>query len=277
MTNADRKRVCASAKRDALKRPPPAALDRTGGTSLYRQICLVLHSQLRDGVYREGDLLPGEQELMAEYGVSRITARRALNELAQDGLATRIQGKGTFASAPRPNTPMRASFDGLLENLLMMGSSTDVRVLSFDYAPAGRPAAEALEIELGAEVQRAVRVRTHQGLPISHLTTCVPADIGRRYTRRDLAKTPLLSLLERADVTVASADQTISATLADPATACDLTVEIGAPLTSISRVVRDDRGRAVEWLEALYPAERFQHRMRLSLNRDGGDGRWEPV
>ncbi|MBL6431463.1 MAG: UTRA domain-containing protein [Alphaproteobacteria bacterium] len=96
-----------------------------------------------------------------------------------------------------------------------MGQSTTAEVLSFAYVPAGEDIAHALEVEPGTEVQRAVRVRRLDGEPMSYLVTYVPADIGRHYGSDDLNVQPLLHLLERAGVDVASARQTISATVAE--------------------------------------------------------------
>ena len=126
-------------------------------------------------------------------------------------------------------------------------------------------------------VQRAVRVRSVEGGPLSYLTTFVPADIGRSYTRTELAKKPLLALLERAGVAVDSAEQTISAALADAEIAPLLETEVGAPLLTLSRVVRDADGRVVEWLKAHYRPDKYQYRMQLALNRGGSTSLWEPA
>ena len=97
-----------------------------------------------------------------------------------------------------------------------MGLHTQVEVVSFEYVPATAAVAVQLEIETGAEVQRVVRIRSHAGRPFSHLTTHVPAEIGRAYTADDMRETPLLLLLERAQVQIVSGEQTITARLAEP-------------------------------------------------------------
>ena len=244
---------------------------------LYHQIYLILRQKILDGDYADGALLPGEQELALQFSVSRITARRALDELAAEGLARRSQGRGTFARSPAPTPPIRSSLEGLLENLLMMGLRTSARILDFGYVPASAEVARQLACEPGTEVQRAVRVRSVEGGPLSHLTTFVPAGIGRSYTRDELAKQPLLALLERAGVAVDSAEQTISAALADAEVAPLLETEVGAPLLTLSRVVRDADGRVVEWLKALYRPDKYQYRMQLALKRGGGTSLWEPA
>ena len=236
-------------------------------TPLYHQIYLILRSKILDGTYGRDERLPGEQEIVRHFGVSRITAKRALDELAAAGLVVRERGRGTKVRFFRPARPLTSSVEGLLENLLAMGLETAVDLLDFAYVPAPDEVAGALECAPGAAVQRSIRVRSMRGAPLSHLTAFVPEDIAHSYDRDDLATTPLLVLLERYGVVVSSADQTITAALADSQVAPALDVEVGSPLLAINRVVRDQDGHPVEYLKALYRPDRYQHRMSLTRVR----------
>lgn len=255
---------------------PSMPLDTASGVPLYRQIVVILTSRMNAGALRPGDAVPGEAAICAEFGVSRITARRALNELAAMGRVVRERGRGTrvvpFEAAP---AAMTASLDGLLENVGHMGRTTTVQVLDFRYLPATAEVAQTLQIAEGASVQRAVRVRALAGAPMSYLVTVVPEDIGRRVEGKDLSQTPLLLLLEEAGVAVASATQTISATVADAEVARALSVPAGAPLIEVNRLVRDDDDRPVEMIRVLYRPELY--RFEISMRRvTAGSGRtWE--
>jgi GntR family transcriptional regulator len=114
-------------------------------------------------------------------------------------------------------------------------------------------------------VQRAVRVRALGGAPMSYLVTIVPEDIGRRIEGKDLSQTPLLLLLEDAGVPVASATQTISATVADAEVARALSVAAGSPLIEVNRLVRDETDRPVEMIRVLYRPELY--RFEISMRR----------
>ena len=242
---------------------------------LYHQIYLVLKQQILDGTLPEGARLPAEQDLMDRYGVSRITAKRALDELAGIGLVERRRGKGTTVKARRREpSPLQGGMDGLLENLLTMGLETQVRLLSLDYVRAPDDVSAAMEVEAGTIMQRAVRVRSHQGEPFSHLTTYVPEEIGRRFDADDLQSKALLALLEEHGLVIGAADQVLSATLAAGDVAAALGVDMGAALLRLVRVVRDVDGRAVEHITALYRPDRYQYRMELSRVRDRGAYRW---
>lgn len=250
------------------------AIDPRLPTPLYHQIYLVLRRQIADGSIGSDATVPGEQELTRLYGVSRITAKRALDELAAEGLVVRERGRGTRVRSPPPTPPFRASIEGLLENLLVMGLKTKVVLLEFGYVRAPAEAAAALGCTIGQTVQRAVRVRHIDGAPFSHLTTFVPEAIGRTFSRRDLASEPLLSLLERSGVRVSRADQVITAKLADVQVARYLEVAVGAALLKITRIVRDQSGRPVEFITGLYRPDRYQYAMSLSRIQDRSHALW---
>src|SRR6188472_4523608 len=88
---------------------------------LYHQIYVLLREQILSGVYADQALVPTEQALGERFGVSRITAKRALDELAAEGLVVRQRGRGTTVVGRMPSRPLSANISGLLENLLMLG------------------------------------------------------------------------------------------------------------------------------------------------------------
>lgn len=255
----------------------PRELVDTGGVSassrspLYHQIYLVLRDGILAGTYKVGDLLPSEHELTRLYGVSRITAKRALAELAAAGLVSRFRGRGTTVSYKPDIPPLRASVANWLQAVSAMGRATSVEVLEFGYGPANDEEANALQLAAGAEVQRSLRVRSHEAGPFSLLTTVVPAEIGRTYVADELAATPLLDLLARAGVAAQQARQVITATLANQAVAAHLQTEVGAPLIKLQRIVHDDADRPVEYLTALYRPDRYQLEMVLTSEQTAID------
>lgn len=249
-------------------------IDGRAPTPLYHQVYLVLRDRILTGGYGHGTVLPGEQDLGEMFGVSRITTKRALNELAEEGFVERARGRGTRVTYRAEAAPVEASVEGLLENLLAMGLETEVELREFGYVAPDREVRALLGLDTEGDVQRAVRVRRLNGAPFSHLTTWVPGDIGRSWAREDLASRPLLALLERSGVAVGRAEQTIAATAADAAVARALDTGIGAPLLAIRRVVFDKGDRPVELISALYRPDRYQFRMTLSRVGDGAARAW---
>lgn len=242
-----------------------------------QRVFLHLHQEIARGVYGAGEVLPGEQKLALSLGVSRVTVRRALDVLERDGLIERRVGSGTTVCAQKPSPSMAADFSTLMPQLVEMGQNTTARLLSFSYGTAPGIVATAMGIAPQARVQTAVRLRLIEGEPFSHLTTWVPEQIAQNYTEAELAMTPLFRLLERSGVKVDQAHQAVSATLASPEVAEAMGIRIGAPLLSLDRVVRDEKGQGVEYLAALYRPDMFRLEMTLSHVGVGKTRHWEPV
>jgi GntR family transcriptional regulator len=247
----------------------------------YHQIYLVLREQLHEGRFALG--LPGELALMRQFGVARVTVRRALQELAGEGLIARERGRGTRAlpagaqaqearaAQARSNT---TRLTGLLENIVSMTQNTTVRVLEVGSVGASGEVAQALQVAPGADVQKAVRVRSTREGPLSHITTWVPADLARHFGKRELAKKPILVLLEEGGVRLGGAQQTISARLADAQVATHLGVAVGSALLAVRRLIHDEAGRPVQWLHGLYRPDRYEYRMQLSRVGDIAANVW---
>ncbi|MEO0386534.1 MAG: GntR family transcriptional regulator [Pseudomonadota bacterium] len=243
-----------------------------------RRVYLSLRDEISNGAAPAGMLLPGEHRLAAQFGVSRVTVRRALEALAADGWIEKRTGAGSVVLPRAGIEPqIAADFAGLIPQLAEIERATTVRLISFSYGTPPAPVAAALGLDPGDRVQTAVRVRLSEGVAFSHLTTHVPADIAESYTEADLATQPLFRLLERSGVAVDSATQSVSATLATPEVADALQAAVGAPLLSLRRVVRDRAGRGVEYLSALYRPELFRLEMTLARTGAGDNRHWEPV
>jgi len=230
---------------------------------LHHQVYSVLRQQIMEGQYATGHPMPSEHQLEKIFSVSRITVRRALDRLASDGLIVKRHGKGTFAQPVITPPAIHTNLRGMLENLVAMGLKTKVEIIDFDYLPASADIAARLELQPGDLVQRAVRVRTYEGTPFSYLTTWVPEHVGRTYSDKDMLETPLLSLFEKAGIIVTEAEQSIFAKLADTQTSARLGINLGAALLSIRRLVRDQKSRPVELLEALYRPDMYEYKMKM--------------
>lgn len=229
----------------------------------YHQIYLVLREQLAEGRFAAG--LPGEVALAGQFGVARITVRKALEQLAAEGLIERARGRGTVPrNAPAAPNERRAQLTGLLDNLVSMGLQTKVQVVSCDTVPAAEAVAQALQLAPGTPVQKAVRVRSTKAGPLSLITTHVPAALATGFGKRELAKQPILVLLEQSGVRIGRATQTISARLADAASAGHLGVAVGSALLAVTRLIFDQDERPVQWLHGLYRPDRYQYEMQLS-------------
>ncbi|MBP6851886.1 MAG: GntR family transcriptional regulator [Rhodoferax sp.] len=237
----------------------------------YHQIYLVLREQLREGQFAAG--LPAEIALSKQFGAGRVTVRRALEQLATEGLIIRQAGRGT-RPAPPPTTdavPHRTTqgaktsrLAGLLEKIVNMSLRTSVKVLEWRTIAAPPDVAQALQIPVGAKVKKGVRRRSLPEGPLSHITTYVPEDLASRFGRSDLARKPILRLLEESGIELGRAHQTVSARQADAAVAAELDVAVGTALLAVRRLVFDTHERPVQWLHGLYRPDRYEYQMEIS-------------
>lgn len=257
-----------SANRSAASVPDGAKAQR---------VYLSLREDIASHVYTSGQTLPGEIKLASSFDVSRVTVRRALDALCDDGLIERRAGSGTVISdKSATEIPVAMNFNTLMPQLAEMGRNTTAKLLSFTYDAAPDFVSNAMSLDDNDRVQIATRVRLAEGQPFSHLTTYVPESIASSYSENDLANTPLFTLLERSGVKIDNAHQTISATLASPGLAEALEVPVGSALLSLQRVVCDDKGHGVEYLVARYRPDLFTINMTLARVGKASNRYWEP-
>lgn len=246
----------------------------------YHQVYLVLREQLEEGRFAQG--LPGELALSQQFGVGRVTVRRALEQLAKEGRIVREAGRGT---RPVPRLPARPGagpdeglhsggthpverLSGLLENIVQASRSTTVKVLEWRLIEASDSLAQALQIAPGAPVRKAARRRSAPEGPVSYITTYLPEGRAQGFGRKELTEKPILQLLQEAGVALGRARQTVSARAANAQVAKALDVPVGTALLSVRRLVMDTEDRPVQLLHGLYRPDRYEYQMELS--RVGG-------
>lgn len=230
-----------------------AGLARTG-TALHRQVYLVLRDRLLSGAIAPQEQLPPEPTLCEQFGVSRITLRRAVADLEEEGLLRRVQGRGTFATPPAAAAPARS--EGYVDDVRRLSADTTVKVVELATVPAPAWVAARLQLTAGELVQRSVRVRLRQGMPVMLLTAWVPHRWSHDITRTDLSRRPLNELLTQRGVRFGRVVQEIGACLADPLQAQRLDVSVGAALLQVDRLVHDRQGAPVEFVAMTLSSER---------------------
>ena len=224
---------------------------------LYYQLGTVLREQILSGTYKIGDQLPTEAELVADYGVSRITVRQALKTLEDDQLIRREAGRGTFVTG-HPKVPETLQMDGSLDDLMSIGLATSVRLLDLRDVVATREDARAFGVPEGHPLMQCTRLRYFHEEPYSYIVNRIPKKFARQFSERDWASGGIMKALEtHLGVRLQDAHQTVRATLADASLARLLKVRIGAPLLSVNRAVRTDKGLTVERVHTYYRGDIF--------------------
>lgn len=233
---------------------------------LYHQLYSVLKASILDGTIPYDSQMPTEQQLASTFDVSRITAKRAMDELAAENLIARYRGKGSHVTYQYKPKPVQAPLVGMLENLIEMGKHSIVRVISIEKIVPPAEIREVLNLDDGETVHRVVRVRSNEeGEPYAYYTSYTRG-ITKGFTKRIMEKTPRLDVLKDNGIVLTKVEQTLSAENASLAIAGELACEPGAALLSIVRHSYDTNGRVVDVLDGLYNPKRFTYKMVLSLD-----------
>jgi len=213
-----------------------APVSAAAGVPLHRQLFLVLHDEIDRGVLAPGDALPSEQTLCEQFGVSRITVRRALADLAEQGYIERRHGVGSFV---RPHGPADVSSAGssYMAGLRQTQFETEVEVVELGVRRSPQPVAEALETS--GDLLHIVRVRRQRrtGEPLIVSDAWLPAELAGTLTESALRRAPLYQLLSDAGVVADRVRHEVTAEIAGPRNARLLDTAIGAALLRVNRLV----------------------------------------
>jgi GntR family transcriptional regulator len=237
------------------------ALDRDAPIPLYHQIYLQIRDEILSGQRPYGSALPTEQEMTGLFDVSRITARRVLNELAQNNFVERRRRLGTRVTFKSPGKPIEGNINQALDSLMALGDGTTVNVIEVVKEMSTPSIAATLRLREGDSVVRAIRIRSLDGVSLGHVVSYVPGYLAETVTSTSLAKMPILRLLEGAGYKASRSEQTVGASLADAHLAADLKIEPRSALLRISRVVYDRNDTPFLLTIANYRADQFNIRI----------------
>jgi GntR family transcriptional regulator len=230
----------------------------------YEALRARIAADIRAGL-RPHDPLPSERQLMASYGVSRMTVRQALSMLADEGLVYRVQGSGTFVADPAKISKSLAltSFSEDITARGMVPGSSSQRI---ECVEADADVAQDLAISPGTPVIHIERVRTADGSPMCIENVWVPADLLPEAFGTGPV-TSLYATFERAGLAPEVADQTLRATVVDTAQAALLGVAPHSPALVVSRVTYTSDARAIERGRSIYRADRYDFRVSVQRRR----------
>jgi GntR family transcriptional regulator len=215
--------------------------------ALYTKVEETIAAEIADGEYRPGDQLPTEDQLLQRFEVSRITVRRAIQNLVQRGLLEIRRGRGTFVLEPRIEAEL-TKLSGFVEDMNAAGRKASARVLSQGVVSATARIAERLQLSRGARVMRIERVRLADGLPVSFDQTYLPLALGRKIARNDLRMHPIFTLLEeKYGVALLEADYALEAVAASKIVADALHVTVGTTIFQIERTSRTTNYQPIDY------------------------------
>jgi GntR family transcriptional regulator len=220
----------------------------------HRRIEQVLRERIT--AMQPGDRLPSDAELVAEFGVSRMTARNAMQRLAAEGLVAREPGRGSFVATPGAHrrTDRLMTFTS---EMTRRGRTPSSRLLARAIRPSNRAEAAALALAPGEPVVEVRRIRLADNEPIALETAILVATCAPFVLTADLEHGSLHAAISAGGQSLRRGNGTVGAGAATAEDARLLDIRRGDPLLVERRVIVDDTGRRIEATESRYPADRY--------------------
>lgn len=233
-------------------------LNLDSATPLYAQLLDHFHQLIHSGQLKPGDRFPAEMDLAKEYGVARITVRRAIEELVHEGLLVRRQGKGSFVAESKIEREL-VNVRSFSAHIQARGMQPGARVVSVQTNPATKRLAEILGVAPGAPVAEIQRIRLANEEPTALETSYVSLERCPGIDQVDFSKNSLYQVFEQQyHMKPENSRTTLEMTPATNNEAKLLGIAPGAPLFLMKAIVSVADGTVAEYAKNLCRADRFR-------------------
>jgi len=234
-------------------------------TPLYVQLADLLREKILSGVLEPGTLLPSNEELCKQHGISRVTVRLALKTLAQEGLLVAGRGKGTFVSTPR----IGHNLNDVLTwpNIIISpASGYKVKVVGFGKVKANDEVLKFFDLTSGQKMLRIQRQHYVGNFPVAFVNLFVSPVVEAIFTKKIVEELPVYDLVEsKTEYVIGRAVQFIRACSADQTIARYLELEVGDPVLMSERRTSSTTGIPIAHSFFYYRAD--EHEFKIELHR----------
>ena len=243
------------------------ALDKESSVPMHHQLYSLIKDQIQSGVLAPYEVLPSENEMQRIFGISRITVRRAISDLAHDGFLRKHHGKGTVVLPPKEvsNVNHLVSFSS---GAKAQGATPGSVILRQQVVMANVKVAASLQVELEEKVLFLKRLRLLNGVLIAVQNSYIT---GRKGFLEKIPtfneSTSLYQVLEEAGIVLDSADEVIEAIIPSQDLRRELYLEENEPVLSRQAVSYDRDGTPIEYSENFYIASRYQYCIHIQKER----------
>lgn len=234
---------------------------------LWIQAANLITAEIENGSLKPGMRLPPERELCQQLNISRVTLRKALTRLVEEGLVASSHGRGWYVASTPTSRDWPHSLESFSETARRMGLSSSSRVLRAEVVPATIDEAEEFHIAPGTALFHLDRVRMLNDVPTAIDYTRIPAELVPGFEDKDFRQASLYEELEAAGLAPARADSTIEARASDPYASEHLGIALGAPLLVMHQRVLDSGDRPLFTSKIQYSGERYRLRTNFARGR----------
>lgn len=231
-------------------------IDYESPIPFYHQLKEILKANIMTGEWVPGDRIPSENELRNAYQISRNTVKKALDDMVQEGLLKRIQGKGTFVAKPKLEQSL-TGFYSFSKVIKQQGMEPKDVVISIEEIEADTNIANQLKIDLNEPVTALRRLRCADEEPIILETSYIPKKIVSEIPHDMLKKYSLYDFMEKeAGVVVVSAKEIFEPVLVRDYESQYLGVKEGYPALMLDRIAYNAAKQPVEFCRSIVRGDR---------------------
>lgn len=229
---------------------------------LYQQVKDVLTNKISKKIWKSGDLIPTEQELIDEFKVSRTTIRKAISEMVQENLLKKQQGRGTTVNNHVFISSLR-SLTGFAEEVIGKGYLTSSKLISAEDRKDLYTEKKILQLSENESVTLIKRIRFVEDNPVALERTSWPNEIGKILQKQDLNNAKYYQILEKYGFYLKKANETISAVNATPYEAELLGITGGEALLEMTRVSYGFDDKPIEYTKTKFRSDRYHYNVEL--------------
>ena len=242
------------------------SVDRNNISPLYEQVKKHLLTLIDNGILVTGDILPSEKTLEDDFGVSRVTIRRALQELVHEERIVRIPGKGSFVLSPKIE-PLTA-LTSFSENMRAQGYVPTYQQAQISIEDVKPNVASKLRVPENSRVVHVNRLMLADGLPMAIQDAYLPYAIYQVkpsfFTPEVLTNISMYKVLElELGVKLYRAEEWVDASKAYPEEADKLQISPGDLLLIIERLTYSSENLPIEYVKLIFPANRYRYKVEL--------------
>lgn len=240
-------------------------IDKKSPIPVYYQLKNIILKKIKDGDYKEGNLIPSERELSDELGISRMTVRHALNQLVTEGVLLREKGKGTFVTKSKIVQRNIMSFSDTVQNKGLVPSTI---VLNFGKIYDRHDINNILGIKEGEGLYNLKRLRLANVLPIAIEEVFIPEIRCPRLEEHDMKSSLYQLLREEYSLTINYLDNEIEASSPTKEEKKLLGLTDAIPVLRISNISHNDAGIKLFYEKDVYRSDEYTYNVRIFMNKE---------
>ncbi|MDI3548622.1 MAG: GntR family transcriptional regulator, N-acetylglucosamine utilization regulator [Halanaerobiales bacterium] len=238
-------------------------LNEASRLPLYVQLKELMKEKIEKGEWKINDKIPSERDLEKDYDVSRMTVRKAIIELVNEGILTRKQGKGTFVKELRIEQDL-VKLNGFTQEMRLRGLKPSTRVIDAAEISPDIDVRNKLKLNLGEKVFVLKRLRLANDEPMAYEVSYISEKLCPDLLNHNLNQSLYKVLTEEYNIALKYAMQSLEAGIASKKEADLLNINENDPILILERLTTDGNERPIEFVKSIYRGDKFKFLVRLT-------------